>query len=230
MKVFWHHAGAAPKRFGPLLFLCVAVAAASGCSYPPALHTYAFLLDYERMSDRCDPLVSLVYAPGEKTLENYRIFFIDEITVAEQGIESQETAEKFALRFRYLLRNKLMKSGKFDLVTLEAADLAGQGAGMPAARLEGMVTRFDMGSGWRRYFFSQGATDFQIEGRLTDAASGDLIMEFADRRRELGNSFGPSPKTFDKVLVMKVTVTKTVDCLVKFLSEVAYRGLPAEEK
>jgi len=201
--------------------------ALTGCSYPQAVHTYQYVVHYDRMTDRFDPLVSLVYAPGPRVLADYDTLFIDDITVAKEAMEDPQQVALYALRFRCLLQSEIASLKKFRLVTLDKSYRHPSTPGV--LRLSGKVTVFKMGTGWLRYLLSLGATDFQVEGRITDALSGELVMEFVDRRRHLGNTpFGPNPRTFSGDFVMKVTIKETATCLARFIDK-AYAGLPTDE-
>ena len=200
----------------------------TGCSHPQALHTYQYVVHYDRMSDRFEPLVSLVYASGAHVLADYDLLFIDDITVADENIEKPDEAALYALRFRCTLQSEIASLKKFGLVTLDRRYRHPARPG--ALRLAGKVTVFEMGSGWMRYFLSMGATDFQVEASITDAFTGELIMELVDRRRHLGNTpFGPNPGTLNGDFVMKTTIKETAVCLARFI-EKAYEGLPTNEE
>lgn len=208
------------------LLAVVAAAAATGCSYPQPEHTYEHVVNYQRMTDRFDPVASLVYMPPGKKLSSYDIMFVDDITVGEYRIECPEEAPLYALRFRCTLRSQIAERKKFDLVTLDQK--YGKGTRPRVLRLSGKVTVFDKGHGWLRFFLSSGATDFQIEGRLTDEATGETVMEFVDRRRYLANTpFGPNPDTFDNDYVMRLTLKETAVCLANLIDK-AHEGLPEE--
>jgi hypothetical protein len=92
--------------------------------------------------------------------------------------------------------------------------------------VEGKVTVFDMGNGWVRYFagllfLGLGATDFQVEGRVTNYGTGELVMEFVDRRRHLANTpFGPNLKNLsDHTFAMKITELYSARSLAYLLSQ-----------
>lgn len=88
------------------------------------------------------------------------------------------------------------------------------------------ITVYDKGSGWQRFLFiPPGASDFQIECRLVDAATGDVVMVLADRRRFMANTpWGPNPDTFYDDYVMRLTLKETAVCMANFLQN-AYHGL-----
>jgi hypothetical protein len=206
------------------LLIVVAAAAATGCSYPKAEHTYECIVNYERMTEEFDPVASLVYMPPGKKLSDYDVLFVDDITVGEYRIECPKEAPLYALRFRCTLKSQIAERKKFDLVTMDQK--YGEGTRPNVLRLSGKVTVFDKGHGWMRFFLSQGATDFQVEARLTDEATGATVMEFVDRRRYLANTpFGPNIDTFDSDYVMRLTLKESAVCLANLISK-AYNGLP----
>jgi len=206
------------------VLVVVAAAAATGCSYPKAERTYECVVNYQRMTDRFDPVASLVYMPPGKKLSDYDILFVDDITVGEYRIESPKEAPLYALKFRCTLKSQIAQQKQFDLVTLDQK--YGKGVRPNVLRLSGKVTVFDKGHGWMRFFLSAGATDFQVEGRLTDEATGETVMEFVDRRRYLANTpFGPNPDTFDNDYVMRLTLKESAVCLANMIKN-ASDGLP----
>ena len=206
------------------LLIVAAAAAGTGCSYPKAERTYECVVNYQRMTDRFDPVASLVYMPPGKKLSKYDILFVDDITVGEYRIECPKEAPLYALKFRCTLKSQIAQQKKFDLVTLDQE--YGKGVRPNVLRLSGKVTVFDKGHGWMRFFLSSGATDFQVEARLTDEATGETVMEFVDRRRYLANTpFGPNPDTFDSDYVMRLTLKESAVCLANLINK-AYDGLP----
>jgi len=205
------------------LLAAVSMAAAllTGCSYPKAIHTYEYLVRYDRMTGAFDPLVSLVYAAPGRRLADYSVLFVDDIGVAESRVEDVAEAALYALRFRCTLRSELAALKKFRLVTLDRHYASARQPGI--LRLAGKVTVFDKGSGWQRYLLGRGAADFQVECRITDMRSGEVVMELADRRGHLGNTpFGPNPKTFSNDYVMKAAIKQTAVCMAQFIGKAFY--------
>ncbi len=203
----------------------------AGCSYPKPVRTCELVIQYDRMTDCFDPLVSLVYMPQEGSLSAYGNFIIGEVEAGQYWLEDPQMAARYATFFRNVLRNELVRTRRFASVTLDPQ----ASFGAPALILEGTISRLDAGSGPLRYlsglfFFLQSvaATDFQIEGRIVDRESGDLIVEFVDRRRHLGNTrWGPNPRTLDDDFAMKQTVKETAQCLARFIAR-AHAGLPPD--
>lgn len=194
-----------------------------GClSYPQPEHTYEFVEQYNRMTDRLEPALSLVYMPPDASLSPYRNLIIGNIAVGETWIEDPTRAQRYATYLRMLMVRELRGNERFDLITLNP----GRDFTRPTMRLEGKVTVFDTGSGTQRFFsyflfFLQkgGATDFQVEGRIYDISSGELLMEFVDRRRHLGNTpYLPNPSTFNDEFVMKHTVWETSKAIANVLT------------
>jgi len=213
-----------------IAFLALAILE-GGCACPKPVRTYEVVVSYERMTDRFDPLVSLVYMPDETALSKYRNFVVGPVQPGSELAERSEAVEGYGTFFRHMLQKELVRSQRFTFVTLDPLAVFPT----PAVVLEGKVTRFETGSGLLRYlnglfliFASPAATDFQVEGRIVDARTGVLIMEFVDRRRHLGNTaWGPNPRTLNDDFVMKVTVRQTAECLGKFISSI-HAGLPPD--
>ena len=221
----------AALRLAAALLLTVAVA---GCSPPKAVRTYEFIDTYERMTDEYDPMVSLVYVPKPTSWAQYRGIAIGHVDVGHELVTCPEEALCYATFFRLALRHALLEQGQFQSVTMDPDLLdVPQPQRDHFLLFEGMVTKLDFGSGPKRYlsfflwFLQSGATDFQIEGRLTNAGSGAVVAEFADRRRDLCNTpFGPNPKTLNADYAMRQTAKTTADCLAQFIA-LGFEGLPA---
>jgi hypothetical protein len=209
-----------------LVSAAVLAALAVGCgSVPKPVHTYGKVVDYDRMTDHYDPLVSLVYSSGDHTLDEYHTLYIDSFQAASGDlVKNYEEARLFGLRFRYTLKNQIAEQGNFETVSvsdrLKASDTSG------VLVLEPMITVWNKGSGWKRFFLWRGATDFQIECQLVDADTSEVVMELVDRRRFLANTpWGPNIDTFWDDYVMKLTLKETAVCLADFLDK-AHHGLP----
>jgi len=217
-----------PRRL-TLPILAATVLVLLGCATPKAIHTYEFLTDYDRMTARFDPLLSLVYMPDGAQFSPYDGLIIGQISVGEQWVEEQEKARQYATYFRCLLQKRILDTQKFDPYYPVSTP-----ASPRLMRLQAKITKFDMGSGWKRWasfsfpFFQCGASDVQVEGRMTDSTTGKVLLEFADRRRHLCNTpWGPTPKTLNSDFVMKLTLDQTAACMAKFIED-AYQGLPPE--
>ncbi len=213
--------------------IAVLLVVSSGCSYPHPVRTYEYVTRYERMTDQYEPLISLVYVPHATSLARYRGIIVGEMSVGNQWVDSPAEALGYATFLRVLLRRELVKLGKFELVSLDK-DFQERDESLEGLLvMDGMITKFDMGSGLMRYmsfflwFLESGATDLQIEGRLTEADSGKLVLEFIDRRRHLGNTpYGPNPDNFGHDFAMRVTARETARCMAKFVEQV-YEELPS---
>jgi len=199
------------------------VLAALGCSTPKVIPSYECIIHYDRMADRYEPLVSLVYPAEPVDLSRYRAVIVGPVTLGRSWVKSRADAERYATFYRVSLLKALSALNVFDDVRFGEAEPAGA---PPTAtlRIDTMITRFDMGSGILRYasfflFFLQGsATDFQIEGRITDAGTGQTLVEFVDRRRHLGNTpWGPSPRNFKRNFAMTVTAHETAQAFAAFV-------------
>jgi hypothetical protein len=185
------------------------------------------------MEDSYDPLVSLVYVPEDTAFSHYDGVIIGCVDVGEKLVSSRSEAERYGTLFRIVLSNQLANLQKFNFVELNCE--AQPGPGMPENTLlfQGRVTKFDSGSGLKRYLsyfvflFQSGATDFQVEGRFLEGRTGRVVLELADRRRHLCNTpFGPNPRTLDEGFAMGVTARETATCLARFV-DTQYGALPA---
>lgn len=209
--------------------------AQAGCSYPKAVHTYEYLTKYDRMTGRFDPILSLVHMPQDAKFSSYDGMIIGHVSLGQHWVEDREKAQQYTTYFRCVAQKRLLRIHRFEVVALDPDFAQAQGDSSKLLLLEGKITKFDMGAGLARWLsfslriFNSGATDFQIEGRITDASTGDLVMEFADRRRHLGNTpWGPNPKTFNDDFVMKITIDQAAACLADFIDK-AYDGLSPGE-
>lgn len=223
-----------PLRLAVLLLAIVVGTLQTGCvHYPEPRHTYEFLTRYDRMSPRLEPRLSLIYLPPGASFSSYRNLIVGNVAVGENWVESPVQAQRYATYLRMLLARELRDTERFQVVEL---DPGGHFTG-PTVRFEGKLTGFDTGSGAMRFFSyflfflqSGGATDLQIEGRLYDAATGEVLMELVDRRRHLGNTpWLPNPKTFSDEFVMKHTVWETARSLAGIISRLN-NGLPPREQ
>lgn len=215
------------------LALGAAILLVAGCNYPKPIRTCEYVTAYDRMTDRYDPEVSLVYMPDQNAFRGTRAILIGSLQVGQDWVESREEAIHYATYFRYVLQCELWKLKSFEFVALDTGIGADDTMSGGTLRFEGMITKFDMGSGFLRYlspflFMQLGATDFQIEGRITDVRSGQLVMEFVDRRRSLANTpFGPNPRNFTRGFAMKHTMKTTAECLAAFMGRAAGESVVA---
>jgi hypothetical protein len=211
------------------LFLAAALAlmGAAGCSFPQPIPSYECLTQYGRMTDQYEPMVSLVYSPAPLNLKDYRGVIIGPVKLGSTWIDSEEEAARYATYYRVCLLKELCELKTFDKVSFAEEPQEWGGSLSGVLRIDTTITRFYMGSGFLRYinyflfFLPSGATDFQIEGRVTDAGTGKLILEFADRRRDLGNTpWGPNPRNFHHGFAMTVTAAKTATAFAAFVNTV----------
>ncbi|NLW50392.1 MAG: hypothetical protein GXY85_06055 [Candidatus Brocadiaceae bacterium] len=217
-----------------LLLAAVPLSVAFGCHYPQALRTYEYVVTHERMSAAHEPLLSLVYVPRSVNLRDYRGIVIGEVGVGRHWVETPDAARQYAQLFRVLLRRELLEQNRFHFVSMDPDDprIDAVPGKNDVLLFEGMITRLDEGSGVLRYlsfflwFLQAGATDLQIEGRILEAESGRLVVEFVDRRRHLCNTpFGPNPKTIRDGYAMHVTAHLTAEALAEFIAR-GWNGLP----
>ncbi len=208
-----------------LLAAVVMLAGVAGCSFPQPVPSYEVITQYDRMSDKYEPMVSLVYSPLPLDLKDYRGVIVGPVKLGATWIQSEEDAARYATYYRVCLLKELTALKTFEKVTFEDDPRDWGGSLQGVLRIDTTITRFYMGSGVLRYFsyflffLPSGATDLQIEGHITRADTGGLVCEFADRRRELGNTpWGPNPRNFHRTFAMTVTAAKTAAAFAAFVS------------
>ncbi len=216
------HPGLSKMKCAAALFCCAISLVLAGCTTPSVVTTYEYHHRYDRMSDRYDPPVSLVHIEPGADLGAYQVIVVGEFTVGREWVNDPEKASHYGNTYlRQVLAKELLESGHF-YVSLDPFFRPA----LPTAVLEGKITVFDTGSGLSRFlspylFFIQSASavDLQLEGRLRDAHSGDILLEFADRRQFLGRTpWGPTLKTFNDDWSMKQTIILTSASLVELIS------------
>ncbi len=193
-----------------------------GCSPPKAIETFEYHLNYDRMSEEYDPPVSLVKINPEAHLRMYKNVVVGKFEVGEGWVKDTEKASHLAgTYFRQVLARELLESGSF-YVSLDPEFTAET----PTAVFEGKLTVFDPGSGSGRFlsyvfFFLQSvsAVDLQVEGRIRDARTEEVLVDFADRRKFLGHTpWGPTPNTLNDDWAMKQTCILTARALANLLA------------
>jgi hypothetical protein len=220
----------AVKKLVVLPVIAVLAAMSVGCGgVPKPRRTYSEVVDYERMTNEYDPLVSLVYSDGKHKLNEYdTLYLVDFVVDDTDYVTDRQEAGAYARRLRLTLRNLLSDRDLFENVTVSDRYWNSRKPGL--LMMFATISVYDKGSGWSRFFFWSGATDFQIECKFIDAATGDTVMELVDRRRHLGNTpFGPNIDTVKDHYVMKLTMKQTLVCMTEFLKK-AYDGLPGPGK
>lgn len=210
-----------------LLAVVVMLLGAAGCSFPQPIPSYEVITQYGRMTNRYEPMVSLVYSPAPLDLKDYRGVIVSPVKLAGSWIDSEEEAARYAIFYRVCLLKELTALKTFEKVSFADDPQEWGGSLKGVLRIDTTITRFYMGSGFLRYinyflfFLPSGATDLQIEGRITQADTGQLVCEFADRRRELGNTpWGPNPRNFHRTFAMTVTAAKTAAAFAAFVNTV----------
>ena len=163
----------------PLIPLC-------GCASlsPGDLH----VLDRKRAYKQTD-VVDLLYKAPVRTAQNdMDIVVLHPVKVNMDSItpstNSKIMAKKFADRLEMSLASGIPQKTSLHLAT------PGESihSNLKTADLSVIVTEFDPGNGFARWFVGAGAgaTNIQIEGDLKDS-NGTVIMAFADKRTHSGN-------------------------------------------
>jgi len=205
----------------------------SGCRTKnvSAMKTYELVTNYDRMSSNYEPKVSLVYLSPDAVLGNYKTLVISPVKVSGIWVEQDEKMELFRPYINEQLRDSIMKGKAFKNVVVDPQYIKVSDPAEKIIVLETVVTKLQRGNGTARYFLQLGATDFQIEGRLVDARTQRVLMEFAERRRSLGESpLEPSVKTFNSEYTLKETIKTVTENLSGLLRELTGSPAPTAKK
>jgi hypothetical protein len=193
-----------------------------GCSYPDPIHTYDYLNRYDRMTDEYEPALSLVYIVPGASLDTYDAIVVGTVEPGEHWIPDPEMVTGYCTFFRHTLARELVERADFQHISLDP-EYEGD---YKTLEITAKITLFKTGSGIMRFLspilpFLQkaGATDMQIEGRIYDQGTGEVLVEFVDRRRMLGNTpWGPTWKTMDDEWVMKQTLWGSARSIAHFIA------------
>jgi len=186
----------------------------SGC-IPQAIQENDSIFEVEGMSEEYRPQLSRVTLHDSGKITEYPIIYIEELTWNKGLVQNEDFARDCSIYIRERLYIELARTGTFLIVSCNPKCIEKQSEGYRVLSLKQKITRADYGAGWKRYFQAfipflmlswPGATDLQVEGRLYDGSSDIVILDFAARERTLGNTIiGPSPHTFKKEYVMRMT-------------------------
>ncbi len=210
------------------ILICFLACFYHGCSPPQIRETYEFHRSYDAMIDEFDPPVSRVELKPGANLSRYESIVVSDVSVGGTWIDDHEKAYHFAANyFRQVLAIELLEINNLLYVTLDT-DFE---TDSPAMVIESKITGFDTGSGAGRYFGffffplqKRSAVDLQVEGRIVDHHSGEVLVNFADRRLFLGYTpWGPTLKTWNEEWTVKQTcifTARSISWLIEHLIEV----------
>jgi len=177
------------------LSICIALlclATLVGCGGPYVMST-GVLPNYARLHDNTDmsdvPGHARSYSASDFLLSDYDVLYVSKVQHGGRVKTPPEDFEHYGEFLVDRMLNGLRKLNKFDILTTDAQFLDSKRYGdLRVVTLEMFITHLSEGSGMLRYFvgFDAGRVDVQIEGRVVDAQTGRVLMEFADRRRFAG--------------------------------------------
>lgn len=185
-----------------------------------ALSTGCASVEYHRIAENT---AAMEKAPG---LEG--VYRKPGFEIGSYGALGIETVERTDLACERELRSYLVDRFRMaleerELVSLvSVAPLGADAADADRLRFKIGITECDPGSGFVRWFFGMGSgrTDMQIEGQLTDAETGDVLFEFAERRAETGNPwFGVNLLVFSSEHYLKRSIRHIADSVAGYLAD-----------
>jgi hypothetical protein len=201
----------------------LAVLTACKTEHVAAMKTYELITDYDRMSAVYEPGVSLVYvSPEAKKLGEYDTLVIRRVDMSRIWVERNEKTDVYRPFVAEQIGTALAKDQVFAKVVTDPAYLNVARPEEKVLVMDAVITRLESGNGTARFFLQTGATDFQIEGRVRDAATGRTVVEFVERCREIDkNPSQPSAKTLDADYALKRTIRKVATSVSRLLLDLS---------
>ena len=171
---------------------------------------------YARLSDH--PHIARAYCPEGRLLSDYKTLYLKGVQPAGRVAPSDEHVEHYQQFLMRRIRAGLRRLRKFDVITTDPDCLNPDRGDARIAQLQVFITYLDEGRGLARYVlgFEAGSVDVQIEGSLTDARTGDVLIEFADRQRYAGNPYqGLNPTVVMAVPLVEKVLVRQAYAIVK---------------
>jgi len=155
--------------------------------------------------------LDLAYRSPDARLSSYSCLYIARpaLRCPVPAELKSEDVDKLVEHLRHRLYVHMVGRNCFDLVTKNAELVEALGPRYRVCRLETTITRLSLGDPWLRYLvgLDVGGVEVQQEGQIVEAGTGQVLIEFADRRIEGGNPrFGFGFETFDASLLLRKAV------------------------
>lgn len=179
-----------------------------------------WLEDYHRLEHIGGVPLEQVWVAPELDVRNYHTLYIapvevDQRALKNRGDSTREMAQRLVMAFRKSLNRTLQETEIFRIVSTDPYfSTVKQGA----LTLQMRVTEFSPGSPPVRALigFGAGATKIQVEGKLIDQATGEVVAEFADRRLHPGNALVLGVRTaMDSEYLMGIDLKQMIDGIAK---------------
>jgi len=175
------------RHIVPRLFLAVLLAVVAGCSSTPK--PSGFLVRYSDLEPVKKPNLDGVAEAAGFSPRQYRAVVLAPVRVSASIRNRIAQSDKFGEYLRRCLHAHLVEKHVFPIVTENPNFLTLGKYGPSTLRFDLAITEIRYGNGLLRYLIgwdSAGATIVQVEGKLSDVRTGELMLKFADRRRNSG--------------------------------------------
>lgn len=173
-------------RGTPGRFLIPVLLTLTGCS---SVRPSGYLTDYAAMERVKGVDLDLVRSIDHARLDAYPVLVMGDVALSDKVSKEIEFSDKYGKFLQRRIEKELIASRKFKIVTADKRFLEFGKYDLRPARLDLAITDIEYGSGILRYLIgwdSLGATIVQVEGRLADPQTGQILLEFADCRRNSG--------------------------------------------
>ena len=159
-----------------LLVIC----SVAGCATSPERSGTALTLPHP-MSPNSH--VDQFYMAPDFRPQHYDLLIVAEPILAVPLPKGELTYTPWAVDLRTALAQAMQRAGLFSHVETEPPDDL---EARKIATLESAITEMDPGSQFARWMFGEfggGNSFLEVEGRIVDASTGVVLVQFADRRR-----------------------------------------------
>ncbi len=205
------------RVFKALLVTTTAVALFTGFS---TAQPSGWLEDYHRLEHIGGVPLEQVWVAPEFDVRNYHTLYIapvqvDQRALGHRGDSTREMAQRLVTAFRKALNRSLQDAEIFRIVSTDPY-FGTQKHGTLTLQLR--VTQFSPGNAPVRAFigFGAGATKIQLEGKVIDNATGEVLAEFADLRMHPGGALVWGVRTaMDSEYLLGVDLKQLADGITK---------------
>lgn len=193
-----------------------------------------WLEDYHRLEHIGGVPLEQVWVAPDFDIRNYHTLYlapvqVDQRVFRHRGDAMREMAQRLLEAFRKTLNRSLQDAEVFRVVSTDPYfSMARQGA----LTLQLRVTQLSPGSPPVRALigFGAGATKVQVEGKLIDQATGEVLAEFADMRMHPGGALVWGVRTaMDSEFLLGVDLKQMIDGITKLFIHLQEEGPPATQ-
>lgn len=206
------------KRF--VQALCVAACALTLLVGFSTVQPSGWLEDYHRLEHIGGVPLEQVWVAPDFDVRNYHTLYIapvqvDQRALRNRGDSAREMAQRLVAAFRKSLNRTMQEAEIFRIVSTDPYFSTTKHGTLT---LQMRVTEFSPGCAPVRALigFGAGATKIQVEGKLIDNATGEVVAEFADRRMHPGGALVLGVRTaMDSEYLIGIDLKQLIDGIEK---------------